>query len=136
MSHVSPPYRIQVISGYLFWLGLLICILFGLAVSCHLTGCAYTDARISVSGGSRATIDQAATTAKPVTLEGLNQAALGDAAIGALAGGAAGSVVPGVGTAAGAAAGAATGAILSPDTTAKKVESEVKPDPASTPGGG
>jgi outer membrane lipoprotein SlyB len=74
-------------------------------------GCAYTDARCYVYAGRDAKTELTATTAKPVTVEGANNAQLGDAAIGALAGGAAASVVPGVGTAAGAAAGAATGAI-------------------------
>ncbi len=77
-----------------------------------LAGCAYTDARITVQpGAGPTTITQSTTTIRPVDLQGLNNAAVGDAAIGALAGGAAGSVVPGVGTGAGAAAGAAVGAI-------------------------
>jgi hypothetical protein len=74
-------------------------------------GCAYTDARCYITAGRDATTELTATTAKPVTVEGANNAQLGDAAIGALAGGAAGSVVPVLGTGAGAAAGAATGAI-------------------------
>lgn len=78
-----------------------------------LVGCAYTDARITVCPGTGPVeIHQSTTTSRPVDLQGLNNAAVGDAAIGALAGGAAGSVVPGVGTAAGAAAGAATGAMV------------------------
>ena len=91
-------------------------ILFAAIVFCVLSGagCAYTDARISVSGGAKATITQHASAARPVGID----AAVGDAAIGALAGGAVGSAVPILGTGAGAAAGAATGAIVGqPDTT-------------------
>jgi outer membrane lipoprotein SlyB len=138
MSNLPPPYRIQRLSRILFWFGLIACALFGLAAASFLAGCAYTDARISVAPGSGpCSITQTTTTSRPVDLQGLNQAAIGDAAIGALAGGAAGSVVPGVGTAAGAAAGAATGAIVG-DTSDQKDEKDRKDTttPAPVNGGG
>jgi outer membrane lipoprotein SlyB len=93
----------------------VIIISFALLVAAALCGgCAYTDARISVSGGARAEINQTASAARPVGID----AAVGDAAIGALAGGAVGSAVPILGTGAGAAAGAAAGAIVgNTDTT-------------------
>jgi hypothetical protein len=88
-----------------------------------VAGCAYTDARISVSPGSGpCSITQTTATSRPVDLQGLNNAAVGDAAIGALAGGAAGSVLPVVGTAAGAAAGAATGAMVGNSDSVPEVE--------------
>jgi len=73
-------------------------------------GCASTTIYVDADNGAK--VELTASTSRPVSMEGLNNAAVGDAAIGALAGGAAGSVVPGVGTAAGVAAGAATGAIV------------------------
>ena len=88
-----------------------------------VAGCAYTDARISVAPGSGpCSITQTTATSRPVDLQGLNNAAVGDAAIGALAGGAAGSVLPVVGTAAGAAAGAATGAMVGNSDSVPEVE--------------
>ena len=135
---LSPPYRLQRARRHFFWGGLAACALLGLVAGSCATGCAYTDARISVAPGSGpTTITQTTTTSRPVDLQGLNQAAIGDAAIGALAGGAAGSVVPGVGTAAGAAAGAATGAIVG-DTSDQKDEKDRKDTttPAPVNGGG
>ena len=78
-------------------------------------GCASTTIYVDADNGAK--VELTASTSRPVSMEGLNNAAVGDAAIGALAGGAVGSAVPVLGTGAGAAAGAAAGAIVGqPDT--------------------
>jgi hypothetical protein len=119
MSNLPPPYRIQRLSRILFWFGLIACALFGLAAASFLTGCR-TNGAVELLGVS---------IGGDLYIGGARQEAAKTVGVDALRGLGSGANIP--------ISGSGPSSVTdSGQKTIDNSESEVKPDPASTPGGG